>query len=483
MSARKYYIPRYGIQFSNGGSAKISVADNSDLKPETYNKFSWACFFYARDLKVQSDQRLFDKSQHSLGILTDQSATPGTQNRINLRLTYNTTVYNFRSTTIISPFTWYHIAVTYDNGTVRMYLDGVEEVISGSGLVPMLDASSGALQLGNRNAGSRNWIGDMADVGVWQNKVLTESEIVSLAFGGTFPSDNNVLWYDFTNQGGSSVSDKSGNNYTGTLSNMDNNITSWRSYYQERTSTSEPSIGLNFTPDGSGCTMGTSVARPESTNKFTYMAWIFIREYTYNNLPFIMQKGSHYMSFMGEKNPPNRRNTQMALEVANAADSLATEYWSSKRLKLHAWSHVCITFDMGITRMYINGILDNSVIVNGNWDNSGLEGTASSPFVIGNRWHAGAFVSGASNRSVPGIISKVRYYDTALSGDEVRQAYVLDNVNRGIVGKWNLDEGTGTIAKDTAGSNDGTISGAIWETTAGSRQIAGDRLPAERLDI
>ena len=63
-----------------------------------------------------------------------------------------------------------------------------------------------------------------------------------------------------------------------------------------------------------------------------------------------------------------------------------------------------------------------------------------------------------------GILSDVRVWNTVRTQTEIQ-----DNMNKrlngdetGLVAYYKLDEGTGTTATDSAGSNDGTINGATW---------------------
>ena len=63
-----------------------------------------------------------------------------------------------------------------------------------------------------------------------------------------------------------------------------------------------------------------------------------------------------------------------------------------------------------------------------------------------------------------GKLSDVRIWDTARTQTEIADNMYsrLAGTETGLVGYWKLDEGTGTTAGDSAGTNDGTISGATW---------------------
>ena len=134
-------------------------------------------------------------------------------------------------------------------------------------------------------------------------------------------------------------------------------------------------------------------------------------------------------------------------------------------LTMGQWHHVVATFNNGTTQHYIDGHKDPVTIVNNNWV-SPLESTVGQPLNFGNR-HT------ALNRNFPGYIGKIRAYNVVLTDDEAYKVFAEDSVTRGLVGKWDLNEGSGTTATDTSGnSNNGTISNATWVTFATPKYAA-----------
>jgi len=60
-----------------------------------------------------------------------------------------------------------------------------------------------------------------------------------------------------------------------------------------------------------------------------------------------------------------------------------------------------------------------------------------------------------------GLIDDVRFYDRALDANEISQLY-QEGSGGGLVAHWKFDDGTGSVAEDSAGDNDGTVYGAVW---------------------
>jgi hypothetical protein len=93
---------------------------------------------------------------------------------------------------------------------------------------------------------------------------------------------------------------------------------------------------------------------------------------------------------------------------------------------------------------------------------SPLETSAGSDLKIGN--------SSANTRNPNGYICNVTQHNVALTQEEVITIMNGGNVSRGLVGKWNVDEGTGATVADSSGNgNNGTITGAVWETFVNTR--------------
>ncbi len=120
------------------------------------------------------------------------------------------------STSVIATNTWTHIAFTRSvDNTLRLYINGVLAGTTTGSIVPQ--ASNYAIQFGRPLAGSNVYKGSIDEVRIW-NRALIACEITNqrnceLAAGQT----GLVAYYQFNQGNGTSLSDLSGNNYTGTL--------------------------------------------------------------------------------------------------------------------------------------------------------------------------------------------------------------------------------------------------------------------------
>jgi len=156
--------------------------------------------------------------------------------------------------------------------------------------------------------------------------------------------------------------------------------------------------------------------------------------------------------------PTNGMHGKLALEVAPNAGggSEAVEYWDTAQLSYNTWYHNCMTFNDGTNLMYLDGLLMAiRVINNPSPYTSPLFTTSGQNLVIGN--------SSADNRNFPGMIADVSIYNVVLTPLEVTNLNAGVDIARGLIGRWRMNEGTGSSCNDSSGNgNHGTITAAEW---------------------
>lgn len=130
------------------------------------------------------------------------------------------------------------------------------------------------------------------------------------------------------------------------------------------------------------------------------------------------------------------------------------------------WHHAAATFDGTYWRLYLDGILDNTV----NVTNSGY--TPPRP-QFNSIQHAGigtAMTStGAASGYFQGVIDEVRIWNYARSRAEIQSTiYYETETATGLLGRWGLNDGTGTTALNSiSGSPNGSLrNGPVWVTSS-----------------
>jgi len=113
---------------------------------------------------------------------------------------------------------------------------------------------------------------------------------------------------------------------------------------------------------------------------------------------------------------------------------------------LGEWFHVAYTADGDDFKIYLNGnevysedVTPVSVVP---WDKN---------------IRIGYVPYGNGDRSWDGLIADIRIYDEGLSGADIEKLSNGENVFANLVGHWPMNEGTGDIARDVVGGEDGVL--------------------------
>jgi hypothetical protein len=138
-------------------------------------------------------------------------------------------------------------------------------------------------------------------------------------------------------------------------------------------------------------------------------------------------------------------------------DGTSASLGGSAVIPLNVWAHLVMTYDGANVRAYINGALDQTVVCTGACSAS-VSGMAIGRGFAGMRYHNGN-------------IARVQYWNArALSLTEIQEIYFNGadessaSIRSGMTGEWKLDEATGSTAIDTFGNNNGTITGATYDS-------------------
>ncbi|WP_026009999.1 LamG-like jellyroll fold domain-containing protein, partial [Algibacter luteus] len=149
---------------------------------------------------------------------------PSEPNGRGLRLVFlnNAASASVSSPNVLSLNSWNHVAGTFDNGTIRIYVNGIE-VNSSMATFTSITPSNLDLIIGeDRITGVPEFFkGKMDEMRIW-NRALSATEIAfshNKLLSGTEPGL--VAYYNFEDgEGSNTLADSSGNGNTGTLNNM-----------------------------------------------------------------------------------------------------------------------------------------------------------------------------------------------------------------------------------------------------------------------
>ena len=117
----------------------------------------------------------------------------------------------------------------------------------------------------------------------------------------------------------------------------------------------------------------------------------------------------------------------------------------------NAWHHVAATYDGSTWRLYLDGVLDRSLVVGAFTP----EATSIQHAAIGTAMTSAGLAAGF----FAGSIDEARIWNVARTGAQIHAAKdnEITTAQAGLLGRWGLNEGSGTTAGNSAGSINGTL--------------------------
>jgi hypothetical protein len=210
------------------------------------------------------------------------------------------------------------------------------------------------------------------------------------------------------------------------------------------TSTGQHAISLDGVVQYiNGGTSSTLQVGETAGSEASYSIWVKYHQAPSTNPGMFMMRGS-FVPYLG---------TNGFLRCDVHYHTQTPDFFNVGALSTDTWHHVVITHSnvTNTTVLYRDG-----VAVASSAKNDYLVNTATKRLLMG----ALSLSTTTQTDFFPGKLDDARVYSVALSSSEVSTLFAGSNVTRGLVSRWTFDEGTGTVANDSVGTNTATLSPA-----------------------
>ena len=332
-----------------------------------------------------------------------------------------------------SPNVWYHVAVTINSSTLKMYVNGklyVTTSLTDAYALTGTEVLSLATDYGNTIYANIK----MDEARIWSSE-RTEAQIKGNMYKELAGNEAGLLsYYKMSNGSGAGLAD---NQIAGTYGGVLSGGYTWVA--SGAFADSRNGLDFDWFNDYVDCGNSASVQR-NGTQPFTVEAWV---KPTGGAWVAVVSKFVHTSSNEGYSLEIFSDNKVSLLYGNNWSDWNATT--SDTALTSGVWSHIAATYDGTTAKIYINGNLSQSAT----WTNGVTD--SGTPLLIGSR--SGTTFYG-------GQIDEVRVWSTARTASQLRETMqkTLIGNEAGLSAYYRLDESDGTTTYDlSSNANNGTM--------------------------
>ena len=363
------------------------------------------------------------------------------------------------SNPVIKAGVWTHVCFVRSgssgNWTAKIYINGRLDSTATTTTNPSAQQACWAGHIAGSAAAKLN--GRLDELRAY-NRELTEAEIQSIHRNSSAPPTLGLVCYFPLNEGtGTTVTDSVGS-LTGTLTNGP----TWQTQVAPRlrpdrdVAPRAKAYSLSFDGSDDYVSIGNpSAYAVGSSGTFTLTAWVKTSSTAADlSVVCIGTLGGPRMTIFANSGTGGAGVGSIEGDFrTDAATRIEAFTSSSFGFNSGTWRHVGLTRESdGKARLYVDGVLAAT--------SSGGSTGAITP-TDARIGHFSGYVAGFMS----GTVKDVRFYNSALSAANIRTLVIGGDVS-GTVGKWELNEGTGTTATDTgSGGNNGTLTnGPTWST-------------------
>lgn len=361
--------------------------------------------------------------------------------------------------------TWYHAAATFDGTKWQLFLNGdleAEVAIGASRLPQSLSIQHAGLATAMNSTGvaSGYFLGVIDEPRIW-NRALTQTEVQDNMFLELTSGTGLIGRWGLDEGAGTTAGNSIGGGVSGTLTNGPTWVAG---------SPFALSNSLKFGASSAYVTFGNPSEL--GLEEFTIEAW-FRRDGTGTAISTgsggitavpVVTKGTAEADgsnvdmnyFLGIRSSDNVLAADFEEGAGGASPGLNHPIAGVTPIVNGQWYHAAATYDGTTWRLYLNGSLENELVVGQPPQSASIQ-------------HAGLGTSlkstGATNGFFNGALDEVRIWDYERSIAQIGSTVnsQIEDPTTGLVARWSLNEGAGSAVHGSAGTAvDGTITGAGW---------------------
>ena len=351
------------------------------------------------------------------------------------------TDWSWTNTGIVAPLnTWSHIALVKSGSTVTVYLNGVPTFSSG-GNAATLTANAQGLRLANRLNSTRIFAGTLEEIRIW-NTARTQAEVKANVFNQSLSNSaaGLVAYYRMNESSGTTTANSSAN-----VTGIDGTLVNAPARTASPVQFATASVNFDGIDDNISIPAATSL---NITAAITLEAWVYPTKNA--GVQNVISKSSNTQNngYIFPRTDDGWAHAVAYLHIAGGWRTISAVYPA-----LNAWHHLAVTYDGATIKLYIDGVLANSMAMTGSIT------TNTNPLTLGNQPGYSEYFGGSAD--------EMRIWNVARTQAQIQAAMNMEidpTVQTGLVSYYTADQGNiggnnaGLItAMDKVGNNNGTL--------------------------
>ncbi|MBR9681548.1 MAG: LamG domain-containing protein [Candidatus Altiarchaeota archaeon] len=386
--------------YFDGAADYVTVPSDAGILEGVVNQMTLSLWIKADTASMTDWKRIVEKDLNGFSLTFDNSP------KLQWQLGNSTHYQSFDSISNVIPDVWTHIAVNYNSsdGVAKMYINGTYETQM-TYTLNNVNTSTNDLYIGSR-LGCCNYYTGLIDEVKLYGRVLNDTEISSVYQNENLT--NGLNFYFKMDEGRGSTTEDSH------VWNKESGRTSLHfSENHEKTIVSMP--GMN------------------STN-FSFSLWVKLHDTSIGDI-IITQMGD-IPSGTFHCRGLYFSNTTSKFHLFSRDAAASWKQTSTEVVEEDTWYHLVGVQSEEILKIYLNGTLSNT-----------YDMVTFLPSFYG-LFSLGAYTN-STDAPLNGELDDVRIYDRNISAEEVGMLYLGQDVSEGLVGRWEFDEQSGALIKDS----------------------------------
>lgn len=347
----------------------------------------------------------------------------------------------------LSANAWTFVCVTVSGTTLALYVNGRSDTSA----TRTSQAATGVTNIGASKTPGNYFSGCIDDIRIY-NTALTAAQIQEMYENQTAaPTSGLVGHWKLDDGSGTTAVDSSGNGYNGTLTNGP----TWEVQVPPRLSTNRITEDWSVLFDGVNdyvdCGDGAGARALEGT-RWTISLWLK----PLNDAKAFLS-AMHYTA--ADKYMIFYHNTNK-IQIGSAGSSPSgLSLWTTNACVITGvWQHITMTMEADGWHVYHNGVHQSITAIAGSNANASFTANAFTKLIL-----SGYILNSSHALPTNSNIKDVRIYSSALAQSDITKLANGQESSATPAARWRLNEGTGTTANDSIGSNHGTLTnGPTW---------------------